>query len=146
MEYSVDILRGWPNDGARERFETITAAATLSNGDWVAPQSDGTVNKVGALGAGAGTRAAGLVVRGNGDAASGANTTKAVVLWGNFIARVSNYTAGAYVAGSPVTADGGKIRLAAGADLTSGVGVLGHVIRIVPVSATETAHLVVVFY
>lgn len=141
MEYNVDILRGWPNDGARERYETIKAAVTLNNGDWVAPQTDGTVDKVGTLGAGAGTRAAGLVVRGNGDAASGANTNKAVVLWGNFIARVANYTAGAYVAGSNVTVDAGKIRLAASTDV-----VTGHVIRIIPVSTTETAHLVVVFY
>lgn len=146
MEYSVDILRGWPNDGARERYETIKVGSTLSNGDWVAAQSDGTVDKVGSLGAGAGTRAAGLVVRGNGDAASSVNSGKCVVLWGNFIARVANYTAGAYVAGSPVTADAGKIRLGAGTDLSSGVGVLGHVIKIVPVSTTETAHLVVVFY
>lgn len=141
MEYNVDILRGWPNDGARERYETIKASVTLSNGDWVAPQADGTVDKVGTLGAGAGTRAAGLVVRGNGDAASSVNSNKCVVLWGNFIARVANYTAGAYVAGSNVTVDGGKIRLAASTDV-----VAGHVIRIIPVSTTETAHLVVVFY
>jgi predicted RecA/RadA family phage recombinase len=62
-----------------------------------------------------------------------------VVLWGNFIARVSNYAAGAYVPGSPVTAKNGVIALAtAGTDNT-----IGYVLDVVAASSSTTANLVI---
>ena len=68
-EYSAQILRGWPDGGARERTELVQQGASLVNGDVVAVQSDGTVNKV-TTGS---NRNVGLVIRGNGDSASSAN-------------------------------------------------------------------------
>ena len=72
------------------------------------------------------------------------NSGKAVVLWGNYIAKVDStaYTAGAYVPGSPVTANAGKIALANGTTDPE----LGYVLRVQGVSGTETAHLIVVAY
>lgn len=61
MEYAVEILRGWPNDGARERTELVKAGVALVNGDFVEMQADGTVDKVSATK----TKRAGIVIRGN---------------------------------------------------------------------------------
>src|SRR4051812_21927836 len=69
MEYTAEIIRGWPADGARERTEIVSQGATLVNGDVVSMQADGTVNKVGATK----SKRVGLVIRGNGDSASGQN-------------------------------------------------------------------------
>lgn len=237
MEYTAEILRGWPADGARERVEIVTQGATLVNGDVVTLQADGTINKVGATK----TKRAGLVIRGNGDSGSAANargrlqtpqaivsitaawagglltvthtahgyasgnqvtiaatagsstfanyvgtwvitvtgantytiqvanngtiTTgtaqltglansgTAVVLWGNFIARVSNFTAGAWAPGSPVTAQNGKYVLANGQGNADGTYTVtatntidpevGFVLRVQGANATETAHIVI---
>lgn len=136
MEWKAEVLRGWPNEGARERSEVIKAATTLSNGDWVEKQSDGTVAATSATA----TKKAGLVVRGNGDSASAAAANKATVLWGNFIAKVSNYTAGSYVPGSPVTVVSGKIALANGTTDPE----IGFVLDVVAaVAGKETASLVI---
>jgi hypothetical protein len=70
------------------------------------------------------------------------NSGKAVVLWGNYIVATSNYTAGAYVPGSPVTASNGKYTLANGSTDPE----CGFVLRVQGVSATQTAHLVIVAY
>lgn len=135
MEYTAEIIRGWPYDGSLDRNETIKSSVTLTNGDWVAKQSDGTVDKSGA----SANAFVGLVIQGNGDSGSAVNSNKAVVLWGNFIAKISNYDTGAsYVPGSPLTAKSGKLTLATGAD-----PIVGHVLDVVTVSATNTAHLVV---
>lgn len=136
MESTVEILRGWPADGARERMETIKSGVTLSNGDFVAKQADGTVDKSAA----SVSNRVGLVISGNGDSASASNTNKALVLWGNYIAKVSNYTAGAYVPGSPVTVNAGKVALANGTTDPE----IGFVLNVVAASATETASLVIV--
>lgn len=113
MEYNVQILRGWPMDGALERQETIKSGVTLVNGDWVQMQSDGTIDKVSATK----TANAGLVIRGNGDAASAAGTSgsgyvsggsgKALVLWGNFIAQQK--TATTFTRGQALTAQSGAL-------------------------------------
>jgi hypothetical protein len=87
-EYNAMIRRGWPNEGALDRVETIKAGVTLSNGDWVNKYTDGSVQI--ATSAAAGTLS-GLVVSGNGDSASAANTGKAVVLWSGFTAEITNY-------------------------------------------------------
>lgn len=111
MEYTAMIRRGWPNEGALHRAETIKASTTLSNGDWVVKHTDNSVMLAGS--APASNAVTGLVVSGNGDSASATNSNKAVVLWGNFIADVSNYdvTGGAYNGNVTPT-------YAAGADLT----------------------------
>jgi len=136
MEYTAEIIRGWPNDGALDTHEPVTATKTLYNGDWVAKESDGTVDISGA----SASNRVGLVIRGNGDSPSAvAAGNRAVVLWSNFIVKVSNYTAGAYAPGSNVTVESGKIALAEGGD-----PVLGFVKDVVAVGPNETAHLVIV--
>lgn len=135
MERVAEITRGWPYDGSLDRFEAIKSGSTLVNGDWVAKQSDNTVDISGA----SASAAAGLVVVGNGDSGSAAYTGKAVVLWGNFIANISNYTAGAYVPGSPITIKSGKVALGVqGTD-----PIIGYVLDVVAVSGTQTAHLTI---
>lgn len=69
-EYVAQILRGWPEGGARERTELVAAGSTLYNGDWVVPQADGTVAKSPA----GSNKNVGLVIRGNGDSSSAANS------------------------------------------------------------------------
>lgn len=136
MEWTAEIVRGWPADGALERAETIKAATTLVNGDVVEPQSDGTVAKVSATK----SNKVGLVVRGNGDSDSAKNSNKAVVLWGNYIVSTTNYAAGAYVPGSPVTAVSGQFALANGTTDPE----VGFVLQVVAaVAGSETAHLVI---
>lgn len=226
MEYTAEILRGWPADGARERQELIKQGSVLVNGDVVEMQADGTVDKVGATA----SKRVGLVIRGNGDSGSSANANgvfmtpqpsktvtamswssgvvtvtvaghgyatgnvvtiagvtpagyngtysitvtgantftyalasnpgavtvqgtatqtstrsgsgKALVLWGNYIAKVSNFTAGAYVPGSPVTAASGKFALANGTTDPE----VGFVLRVQAANGTETAHITLVAF
>lgn len=119
MEYAFEVIRGYPQDGALDRVEPIKAGVTLKNGDVVAKQTDGTVDLVGATA----SNKVGVVIQGNGDSSSSASSGKAVVLWSNYIARVSStaYTAGAYVPGSNVTGKSGKFALDAGTDPVIGV-------------------------
>jgi hypothetical protein len=70
------------------------------------------------------------------------NSGKAVVLWGNYIVSTSNYAAGAYVPGSPVTAVSGQFALANGTTDPE----LGFVLQVQGTTATETAHLNIVVY
>ncbi len=137
MEAVAMIRRGWPNEGALDRAETIKASTTLVNGDWVTKHTDGTVQLAGATAAN--NKISGLVIVGNGDAASASNTNKAVVLWGNYIADVSNYDTGAtYAPGDPLMVVSGKVTLQ-----TSTNPIVGYVLDVVTVSATETAHLTI---
>lgn len=135
MERNAEIIRGWPYDGSLERVEPIKSGSTLQNGDWVAKQSDNTIDKSGA----SSSNTVGLVIVGNGDSGSAAYAGKALVLWGNFLAKISNYAAGAYVPGSPITVKSGQIALGVvGTD-----PIIGYVLDVVASSATETAHLTV---
>jgi hypothetical protein len=137
MEYTAEVLRGWPQDGGLDRQETVKVGSTLNNGDVVEMQTDGTVDKV------SGTKnfAAGLVVRGNGDSTSVVAAGKCVVLWSNYIVRVkSTQVSGAVVVGSPVTAQSGKFQLATG--VTDNV--LGFCVKVQAATATEDAHFVIV--
>lgn len=135
MERVAEVIRGWPYDGSLDRYEAIKSGSTLVNGDWVQKQSDNTVDKAGATA----TAAAGLVIVGNGDSGSAAYAGKAVVLWGNFIASVSNYAAGAYAPGSPITIKNGVVNLGNGTTDP----VVGYVLDVVASSSTQTAHLTV---
>lgn len=150
MEYNVQILRGWPYDGAMDRAETVKSGSTLSNGDWVAKQSDGTVDKVGATK----TAAAGLVVRGNGDststlvsisAASGSGSSgisgfkKCTVLWGGFIAQIKNLpNSVTFTAGAAVCIQNGMIQLATGTD-----PIIGYVLDVNTGTATTDTFVTV---
>ena len=136
MDYNAQIVRGWPYDGALDRNEKIKAGVTLTNGDWVQKQTDGSVDKSGA----AASNSVGLVIQGNGDSASAVNSNRAVVLWGNFIADIANYdTTPSYVPGSPLTVKLGKVTLGVvGTD-----PIIGFVLDVVATSATETARLTI---
>lgn len=135
MERNAEIIRGWPYDGSLERVEPIKSGSTLQNGDWIIKQSDNTVDKVGATA----SNAVGLVLVGNGDSSSSAYSGKAVVLWGNFLAKISNYAAGAYAPGSPITVKNGQVALGVvGTD-----PIVGFVLDVVASSTTETAHLTI---
>lgn len=139
MERNAEITRGWPYDGARDRAEPIASGSTIQNGDWVAKQSNGTV----ALSGSAASNAVGLVFVGNGDSASASNTNKALVLWGNFEAKIANYdTTASYVPGNNVTVKSGKITLAGSTDPVVGT-VLDVVTAITSGLFQETAHLVI---
>ena len=135
MEYNVQIVRGWPHDGALDRAAPIKAAVTLSNGDWVEKQSDNTVDLVGATK----TARAGLVIRGNGDSGSGAYTGKATVLWGNFIAQIKNLPgAVTFTPGAALTIQNGKIQLGVvGTD-----PIIGQVLDVIAASSVNDAHVV----
>jgi hypothetical protein len=230
-EYTAQILRGWPEGGARDRTELVQQGAVLVNGSVVAMQSDGTVNLSGA----STSKRVGLVIRGNGDSSSAANSNgtfmspqplksitaltwsagsltatvaghayvagnivdiagtvsdansttltgtyvitsvttstfsvavaanpgvitlgtttsqlksasnnsgKAVVLWGNFIVATSNFAAGSYVPGSPVTAVSGQYALGNGTTDPE----VGFVLRVQGASGTTPAYLVVAVY
>lgn len=118
MERKAEVVRGWPYDGALDANQVIKAGVTLVNGDWVELQADGTVDKVGATK----TNRAGLVIVGNGDSGSAAYSGKAVVLWSNFIVRVSN-AVGSFTPNAAVTAqDGVLVPGVVGTD-----PILGHV-------------------
>lgn len=241
MEYTAEILRGWPADGARERTEIVSQGVTLVNGDVVTMQADGTVNKVGATK----SKRVGLVIRGNGDSASNANANgrfmtpqpvasitatwtggylvvthtahgfatgnqvtiaasagsttfvnyvgtwlisvvdantyrilvanngtittgtaqrtgvstsgKATVLWGNYIARISNFDGTpTYAPGSPLTAQNGKFTLAVGQGNANGTYTVtatntidpevGYVLSVQGATTTDTANLVIVAF
>lgn len=135
MERVAEVIRGWPYDGSLDRYEPIKAGVTLVNGDWVTKQTDNTVDKSGATA----SAAAGLVIAGNGDSGSASTSGKAVVLWGNFIARVSNFATGSYTPGQELTVKSGKIAPAVvGTD-----PVVGYVLDVVAASSTTTANLVI---
>lgn len=147
MERNAEIIRGWPYDGSLDRAEVITASASLQNGDWVTKQSDNTVNKVGSTAVGL----VGLVVVGNADSASAANANEAVVLWGNFIAKISNYAAGSYTPGQALTVKSGVLTAATAANgsatpVTFGDPVVAYVLDVVAAATganPQTAHLTV---
>lgn len=137
MEYTAMVRRGWPNEGAVESTEVIKASTTLVNGDWVTKHTDGTVQL--ATATAANNILSGLVIAGNGDSASAANTNRATVLWSGFVVDISNYDTGAsYAPGNPLMSVSGKLTLHTGTNV-----IVGHVLNVVAVSATETAHLTV---
>lgn len=155
MEALAMVRRGWPNDGAMDRAEPIKSGVTLQNGDWVTKYTDGTVTKTGARSGSPSLAPAGpvgLVMAGNGDSASCANTNEAVVLWGNFIVDISNYdNTQTYAPGNPVTSINGIITLATaatgtGSSYAPGDPIVGYVLNVVAASTgynPQTAHLTI---
>ena len=111
MEYRAEIVRGWPNDGARERNELIKTGITLFNGDMVEPQADGTVAKTSSTK----TKRAGLVVRGNGDSAAAGNANGLLpapvvvisgIAWSGGVATVTTASAHGLATGNAVSVQG----------------------------------------
>ena len=159
MEYTAQVLRGWPNDGALERVEVIKSTTLLSNGgsglkngDVVVKQSDGTVDKVGTTSVGN----VGLVIRGDADSSSvAAAGGRAVVLWSNYIVQVTNSIVGggggynttslptAWAPGVAVTGGGtsatGKFNTTTATDST----VIGYCLNVIATSNTESASVVI---
>lgn len=112
MERTAEVIRGWPYDGSLDLNEQIASGVTVRNGDWVTLDTDGKVVLAGSTP----TRNAGLVIQGNGDSLSAKESGKAVVIWGNVIVRVSNFTAGSYAPGTEVTVKDGKLAVAGSSD------------------------------
>ena len=101
MEKKLEVIRGWPNDGARDNYETFKSGETHSNGDIVIPTSTG-LTSVSVTGRGDTTvlgTYGGLVIRGAGDSASATapgtpgnigTAGKDTVIWGNALVRVDS--------------------------------------------------------
>lgn len=93
MERKVEVIRGWPNDGARDNYETPAGVQTHKNGDVVIPTTSGTVTSVSVTGRGDTTALGtfgGVVLKGATDSASSAVSGKDVVIWGNAIIKVDS--------------------------------------------------------
>lgn len=109
MERLVEVLRGWPNDGARDNYETPLAADTNihKNGSIVIPTTGGAVTSVSVTGRGDTTALGtlgGVVLKGAGDYAQSGTTNgtttgssyaastsaKDTVLWGNALIRIDS--------------------------------------------------------
>lgn len=140
LDKKVNIVRGWPQDGALDRVETIKSGVTLVCGDVVEKQSDGTVAKVGATK----SRRVGLVLQGNGDSTSSVNSNKAVVLWGNYLAQIdSSIVTGTLAVNAPLTGvNGGFAVGVSGTDPE--VGFIAEVNT--TLSASNTPHIVAVIF
>lgn len=123
MDSPFMVLRGWPADGALDQAVSIAPGQTLSGGDVVVLNAAGEVALAGA--AGAANAHCGFVVNGNGDDASAKVTKKALILWGNFIARTQKVAAGTYTPGDALMVDNGVI-----AKWTTGNPVVGYVSKV----------------
>lgn len=98
----------------------------------------------------------GTITTGTAQRTGTSTSGKATILWGNYIARVSNFTAGSWAPGTPVTAANGKFAIATGqgnADgaytVTAGNTIdpeVGYCLSVQGATATETAHIVIVAY
>jgi hypothetical protein len=145
MEYNVQVLRGWPYEGALDRVETIKSGSTFSNGDWVIKDTDNTVIRATT----AATNRAGLVIRGNGDSGSAAYTGKALVLWGNFIAQIKNLPAATtFVPGTDLTIKWNNSTVSpAYLAVANGTTdpVVGVVLDVIAASSTNDASVVALF-
>lgn len=153
LDYPMEVLRGWPNDGSLDYNTTISASATGASG-----MSCGNICTLDANGHAilTGTtpvQPLGLVVRGNNDSASsvnaalvgerpGVNGAQGVVIWGNAIFRTTIYNAsGSYAPGTAVTGISGVIDVASGSD-----PVLGYVMSVYPASGNQPASLMIVMH
>jgi len=137
MDSAFMVLRGWPADGALDHAVEINTGVTLNAGDTVTLNGSGKLVLSGA--AGAGNAHAGFVVQGNGDNASVRASKKAVVLWGNFIARTQKIAAG------PTYAPGMAVMVANGV-ITEHTGtnpVAGYVMQAHAAAGTDPASLTI---
>lgn len=145
LRYKAEFLRGWPMDGGLEIDHPIAAGQELELGDLVklvlesgAYRATKTVLADATTEAGFG---AGIVVRGNADEKSARDIGKAVILWGHYIVRTTNFDAAIVAAGGNVVAGAdGKFVPASAAD----VPCLGHVIEYRAASGSRPAEIIVV--
>lgn len=150
MDYPMEVIRGWPNDGALDLSETIsqtaTGAASLSCGNIVTRTANGTV----ALATVGTANPLGIVVRGNGDTPSvnastvgtepGVYGPQALVIWGNCIFRTTVYnTASSFAPGTQVTGINGMVDVWATGDT-----LLGVVASVYPASGSNPASLLII--
>ncbi len=150
LDYPMEVIRGWPNDGALDLSETISASATgasaLNCGNVVTRASNGTVT----LCVTGTANPQGIVVRGNGDTPSVTASTvgtepgvygpQALVIWGNCIFRTTVYnTASTFAPGTQVTGVNGVIDV-----WTAGSTVLGTVASVYPASGSNPASLLII--
>lgn len=133
--YRAEVKRGWPMDGSLDRDEPIYTnagvVATLQCGDWVQKRADNTVG----LALNAKTASAGMVVSGNADSASSAYTSKATVLWGNFIAEVTYSGSGSNPAVTSTTTSGSGTNPVAVGSFTPGTALTVLNGQLVPAQA-----------
>lgn len=150
LDYPIEILRGWPNDGAMDLSETISSAATgasgLAAGNIVTVAANGTVQLCFTPQA-----PMGLCVRGNNDNGSSVTSAvvgelpgvygdQAVVIWGNCAFRTTVYnTASVFAPGTAVTGINGLIDVATGTQ-----PIFGYVKSVYPASGTMPASLVII--
>lgn len=124
MDYPFQVLRGWPG-GVTEQNVTIKAGATVSGGDFVQIQADGTVDL--AKGVGPFGQELGVVVVGNGDSDAARASNQAVVVFGNVVIKTVKYNTAASIApGAKLTIKGtagnaAVLDVAAGSDPVVGV-------------------------
>lgn len=98
----------------------------------------------------------GTITTGTAQLTGVSNSGKAVVLWGNYIARVSNFAAGSWAPGVAVTAQNGKFAVASGQGNADGTYTVtatntidpevGYCLNVQGATATETAHVVIVAF
>lgn len=149
LDYGFQVIRGYPGEGALDNaaYEvdaTALASDTFSAGDVVEMNSNGKLVKSSATP----SANVGILFRGPSDSASvGAVGNRAVVLWGNFLAKTTKYNSGStFAPGTPITGKNGTIDVAAAG--TPGTSfpdpVLGHVLEVVAASGSDPAYLVIV--
>lgn len=149
LDYPMEVVRGWPNDGSLDFNTTISSIATGASG--MSCGNIVTVDGNGHAVLAAGVAPLGLVVRGNNDSASSVNAARVgerpgvsgpqgVVIWGNAIFRTTVYNAASsFSPGTAVTGLNGVIDVATGSN-----AVLGYVMSVYPASGTFPASLLIV--
>lgn len=93
MERKLEVIRGWPNDGSLDNYETYTSGQSHTNGSVVIPTTSGAVTNLSVTGRGDTTALGtygGVVFAGAGDSASCAASGKDVVIWGNAIVKIDS--------------------------------------------------------
>lgn len=91
MERKLEVIRGWPNDGSLDNYETYVSGQSHVNGSVVIPTTSGAVTNLSVTGRGDTTALGtfgGVVFAGAGDSASCAASGKDVVIWGNAIIKI----------------------------------------------------------
>jgi len=151
MDYPLEVLRGWPDDGALDMSETISSAATgasgLACGNVVTVNANGQVQLCTTP-----VQPMGVCIRGNNDTPSVSAATvgelpgvygdQALVIWGNMVFRTYVYNQNStFAPGTPVTGINGVIDVATGSQ-----PVLGYVKSVYPASGNQPASLLIVMH
>jgi hypothetical protein len=153
LDYPMEVLRGWPNDGSLDFNTTISAAATGASGMSCGNICGLDANGHAILTTATPTAPLGLVFRGNNDSASSVNAAlvgerpgvsgaQGMIIWGNAIFRTTVYNAASsYAPGTAVTGINGVVDVATGT-----MAVLGYVMDVYPASGNQPASLMIVMH